>query len=74
MCFRLHVLGEITLGLEAEVAIFAGIRTNIGMRAYVLLQHRWFFAANAALVADITTASAAAYISVVVVRFIAADE
>ncbi len=61
------MLGEVALGLEAEVAILAGVGPDVGVRADVFFQHGGFLAADAARVADVFAAPPAAYVGVVVV-------
>ena len=61
------MLGEVALGLEAEVAILAGVGPHIGVGADVLFQHGGLLAADATRVADILAAPPAADVCVVVV-------
>ena len=67
MGLGLHVFGEVALGLEGEVAVAARVRTEVAMRADVLLQHGGLLAADAAALADVPAPPAPAHVGVVVV-------
>ena len=67
MRFRLHVLGQIALSLEAEVAVLAGVRPDVGVGPDVLLEHRRLLAPDPAGVADILPPSPAPDVGVIVI-------
>ena len=71
--FALHVLGQVALGLEAEVAVLALVGPEVGVCPDVLLQHGGLLAPDPAAVADVLAPSPAADVRVVVVgRLVAA--
>lgn len=63
-----------TFGLEGEVAELADVGPHVGVRADVLLQHAGLLAADAALLADVFTSTAAAHVHVVLVGFVPGRE
>ena len=68
----LHVLRQVALRLEGEVAMAAGVRPEVGVRPDVLLQHGRLLATDAAAVADVAAPPAAADVRVVVVEALVA--
>ena len=63
-----------TFGLETKVALPTGVGTEIGVRADVFLQHGWLLAADAALLADVTTTPPTPHVRVLLVGFESARE
>ena len=61
------MLGQIALSLEAEVAVLAGVRPNVGVGADVLLEHRRLLAPDPAGVTDILPPSPAPDVGVIVI-------
>jgi hypothetical protein len=72
VCFRLHMLRQITLRLESKVAVPACVRPEVGVRPDVLLQHGRLLASNAATVANVTTSTATSNVGIVVVQALVA--
>ena len=61
------MLGQITFGFETEIAIFAGIWPDVGVSAYVFLQHGRFLAPDTTSITDIFPSSPASDVGVVVI-------
>jgi len=68
------VFGQVALGLEAEAAVFAGEGAHVRVRPDMFLEHRRFFAADAAFLAHVLAAAPAAHVSVLLVRLEAAGK
>ena len=67
------MLGQIPLGLEAEVAVLAGVRPDVGVGPDVLLEHGGLLAPDAACVTDVLAPPPAPDVGVVVIgRLVAA--
>ena len=61
------MLGQIALSLEAEVAVLAGVRPDIGVGPDVLLEHRRLLAPDPAGVTDILAPAPAPDVGVIVI-------
>ena len=70
----LHVLGEVALGLEGELAVQALVGAVVGVGAQVLLEHAGLLAADAAHLADVLAAAPPPHVLVVLLALVAGPQ
>lgn len=59
-----------TFGFEGKVAVLANVRTDVGVRSNVLLQHARFFTANATFSTYVLAPAATSHVHVLFIGFV----
>lgn len=59
-----------TFGFEGKVAVLADVWTDVGVRSNVLLQHAWFFTANATFSTYVLAPAATSHVHVLFVGLV----
>lgn len=71
--FPLH-FSPPTFGFEGKVAVLANVWTDVGVRSNVLLQHAWFFTANATFSTYVLAPAATSHVHVLFIGLVPGKE
>lgn len=68
------MFGKVSFGFEGKVAVLANIRTDVGVRSNVLLQHAWLFTANATFSTYVLAPAATSHVHVLFIGLVPGKE